>query len=290
MEPNFFIVGAAKAATTNISYYLNLHPKVFVSKLNEPYYFCKWDVPQNFRRESMIKDEKTYLKLFQDANSHLAIGEATPSYLHSPNAASKIKERFPESKIIITIRNPIVRAQSSYFSNEFMRKDNQTFFDMIKSHEKLIQKNKFDIYNILEPGFYSKHIERFQHFFGSDKIKIIIFEEYIKDVENSINSLLTFLGLDNNYDFVEQTKNSYRIPKNKFFKLTLENKFIRKIATSLIPTLTREKIGDKFLLKETNKPKINSNDRNYLKNFYKDEINNLESLLERNLPWSDFYE
>ena len=96
--------------------------------------------------------------------------------------------------------------------------------------------------------------------------------------------------MDNNYDFVEQTKNSYRIPKNKFFKLTLENKFIRKIATSLIPTLTREKIGDKFLLKETNKPKINSNDRNYLKNFYKDEINNLESLLERNLPWSDFYE
>ena len=59
-------------------------------------------------------------KLFNDAKSHSAIGEATPAYLHSPNAASKIKERFPNSKIIISIRNPIERAQSSYLSNEFM--------------------------------------------------------------------------------------------------------------------------------------------------------------------------
>ena len=36
-----------------------------------------------------------------------------------------------KSKIIISIRNPIDRAQSSYLSNEFMRKDTQTFLDML---------------------------------------------------------------------------------------------------------------------------------------------------------------
>ena len=39
MNPNFFIVGGAKCGTTNISYYLNLHPKIFFPELNEPYYF-----------------------------------------------------------------------------------------------------------------------------------------------------------------------------------------------------------------------------------------------------------
>ena len=289
MEPNFFIVGAPKAGTTNISYYLNLHRKVFVSKLNEPYYFCKWDLPENFKRESMIRNEKKYMQLFDSAKNHKAIGEATPSYLHSPQAASKIKDRFPDSKIIISIRNPIDRAQSAYLSNEFMRKDTQTFLDMIKSHEKLMINNNFYIYNILEPGFYSKHIERFKKIFDSKKIKVIIFEEYIQNIQNSINSLLNFLDLDNNYNFIEQPKNSYRVPKNQIFQNILENKTIRKISTHLIPTLTREKIGDNFLLKEVKKPQISIIERNYLKNIYKDEIQNLESLLNRTLPWNDFH-
>ena len=38
MDPNFFIVGGSKCGTTNMSYYLNEHPDVFISKLNEPYY------------------------------------------------------------------------------------------------------------------------------------------------------------------------------------------------------------------------------------------------------------
>ena len=56
MNPNFFIVGASKSGTTNISYYLNEHPDVFISELNEPYYFSRLDVSKNFKRESMITD------------------------------------------------------------------------------------------------------------------------------------------------------------------------------------------------------------------------------------------
>ena len=60
MDPNFFIVGGSKCGTTNISYYLNEHPDVFISKLNEPYYFSRFDVPDNFKRESMITNYKKY--------------------------------------------------------------------------------------------------------------------------------------------------------------------------------------------------------------------------------------
>lgn len=288
MKPNFFIVGAAKAGTTNLSYYLNLHPKVFVSELNEPYFFCKWDVSEDFKRKSMITDEKKYLKLFEKAKNHFAIGEATPSYLHCPNAASKIKEKFPDSKIIISLRNPIERAQSSYLSNEFMRKDDLNFFEMIKLHQIELEQKKFNPYNILEPGFYSKHIKRFQKYFDSKNLKIIIFEDYIKDTKNHIFEILEFLELDSNIVFSEQFKNSYRIPKNKIFKTILENKTFRNIATHTIPNITREKIGDKFLLKETKKPDITSIERDFLKKFYLNEVKMLESLLKRKFPWSDF--
>ena len=171
MNPNFFIVGASKSGTTNISYYLNEHPDVFISELNEPYYFSRLDVSKNFKRESMITDYEKYLSLFKKARKNQAVGEATSAYFSSPHAASEIKKTFPDSKIIISLRNPIERAHSSYFSYQFMHKNDQSFSEMIDLHQKQISDGEFYIYNILEPGFYTKHIKRFQENFAKDKIK-----------------------------------------------------------------------------------------------------------------------
>lgn len=287
MEPNFFIVGGSKCGTTNISYYLDLHKDVFISKLNEPYYFCKWDILDDVRK-SMITSEKKYLKLFESAKTQKAIGEATPSYLHSPNSAKMIKEKFPESKIIISIRNPIDRAYSGYLSNELRSNDNQTFRDMINHHKELIDNNEFFIYNILEPGFYSKHIKRFQDIFDIKRIKIIIFEEYVRKTDETIKSILDFLDISNKMDFVEQPKMGYRRPKNKVGKVAFGNEFIRKMATSLIPTTTRQRIGEKFLLEETKKPSMHNNDRQFLKNLYEKDVRDLTILLNKELPWREF--
>ena len=69
MEPNFFIVGGSKCGTTNMSYHLMEHEKIFMPDLNEPYYFCRLDVPNDFKRDSMIWDKKKYLDLFKNANN-----------------------------------------------------------------------------------------------------------------------------------------------------------------------------------------------------------------------------
>ena len=62
VEPNFFIVGAPKSGTTNISYYLIQHTQVFMPENLEPYYFARLDIPQNYERE-IISNEKKYLLL-----------------------------------------------------------------------------------------------------------------------------------------------------------------------------------------------------------------------------------
>ena len=288
MKPNFFIVGGTKCGTTNISYYLNEHPQVFISELNEPYYFCKLDVPKNFERTSMIKDEKTYLSLFKKAKNHKAIGEASSVYLHCPHAASEIKKVIPDSKIIISLRNPIERAHSNYFSNKFMNFDKKSFSEILDIHEKQIKDEEFFIYNILEPGFFSKHIKRYQECFLKNNIKIIIFEEYIKNTIPTINSILSFLEIDETIDFSEQSKGAYRVPKNNVSKKIIENSTIRRIATRMIPTVTRQKIGDKIFLKQTKKPSMLPEESQRLKKIYESEVLELEKLLGRKLPWSDF--
>ena len=143
MKPNFFIAGGSKCGTTNISYYLNEHPEVFISKLNEPYYFCKCDVPENFERTSMIKNWKEYQRLFNKTENYKAVGEASSVYLHCPHAAEEIKNACPDSKIIISVRNPIDRAHSSYFSYQFMHLEKRSFSEMLDWHEEQLKNNEF---------------------------------------------------------------------------------------------------------------------------------------------------
>jgi len=289
MSPNFFIVGGSKCGTTNISYYLNLHPKIFFSELNEPYYFCKWDVPEEYNRNSMITNMKKYLDLFKNVKNEIIVGEASSPYLSCPHAALEIKKAFPNSKILISIRNPIERSHSAYFSYQFMKPNEQNFMEMIKTHEKLISEKIFYIDSILESGFYTKNIKRYQEIFGKENVKVIIFEDYIKNTNQHIDSIFNFLGINDKIDLNEQSKGSYRVPKNFFAKSLLNNKNFRKVSTILIPTVMRQKLGDKYFLKQVKKPQMLENERNYLRELYNDEVNELEKFLGKKLPWKDFH-
>ena len=137
-KPNFFIVGAAKAGTTALYYYLKRHPDVFMCPIKEPHYFSSDIRYENFstfhkRVHSKLKirdylqnsqlyevhiDWVTgwmdYLALFRESNGEKAIGEASTGYLYSESAAANIAEKCPKAKIIIVLRDPIERAFSHY--------------------------------------------------------------------------------------------------------------------------------------------------------------------------------
>ena len=61
--PNFFIVGAMKAGTTSLYYYLKAVQGIYLSPNKEPHYFAAEDMPHNSR--IVIRDKKKYLSLSQ---------------------------------------------------------------------------------------------------------------------------------------------------------------------------------------------------------------------------------
>lgn len=287
-EPNFFIVGAPKSATTNISYHLMQHPEIFMPEELEPYYFARNDVPENYPRE-IISDKKKYLNIFKNKENPRFIGESSPVYLYCPNSATDIKNQFPDAKIIISLRNPIEITYSQFFSLKFMGFDhNRNFNEILNKDMQRISKNEFFIDSVLEAGFYSKHLERFRKFFPENQIKVIIFEEYVKNPLKQINSILSFLGLENMEYFEDVSKNSYRIPKNSLSKIILQNSLLRKASRKIFPPSIRSKIGEKYLVKESLRPSINSTNRQILKQIFEDDVKLLCTILRRDLPWADF--
>ena len=68
-----------------INDYLQQHPEVFIPENQEPWFFARMDIPENFQRE-IISNEREYLKLFNNGKNSIAIGESSPVYLACPHA------------------------------------------------------------------------------------------------------------------------------------------------------------------------------------------------------------
>ena len=69
----------------------------------------------------------------------------------------------------------------------------------------------------------------------------------------------------------------------------MNNSTFRKAATLFIPTTTRQKIGERFLVKESSRPPLKQDERRRLVEIYQNDVDNLSKLLERELPWDDFH-
>src|SRR5206468_5150499 len=121
MLPNFIVIGAAKAGTTALYWYLAEHPAVFMSRVKETNYFAfgldgegrlLYGDPEVHRFP--VRSLSEYEHLFANAADAAAVGEASPIYLECPQAAARIRTLLPGARIICSLRHPVDRAYSNY--------------------------------------------------------------------------------------------------------------------------------------------------------------------------------
>jgi hypothetical protein len=294
--PNFFIVGAPKSGTTLLYNYLKQHPKVFLSSRKEPHFFSQ--SYHNFRLAPPVTTKNLYLEIFENADNFTAVGEASTNYLSDPEAAYLIKNQLPNSKIIISLRNPIDRAFSDYLFNINIGFEKQSFQKSIKK----LSKNYDPVLSprYLHAGLYYQHLQRYFELFGREQVKIIIFEEWIQKPLETIHEILEFLEISepltnyddpNHYSF-EDVKNIIGIksePKNHISKYILEHQSVFNFFKLFFPLKNDEYIKNQILLKNSTKPKLKENDKIFLKNYFTEDVKQLEFLLKRELPWKEFY-
>jgi hypothetical protein len=288
--PNFFIVGAQKAGTTSLYFYLKKIPGVYMSPLKEVFYFAPHAVQNNIA--DVIRDKKEYLKLFESARGYTAVGEATPFYLLDPDAPKLIHQTVPHARIIMILRDPIERAYSNYLMKMKYSGMKSSFYDELmrdyKSQEKLFGRSQLYV----EFGMYYEQVKRYFDIFGREQVKVIIFEEFIQHPEQTVNEVLDFLGVNYAITEIREQHNPYSVPRSPialwifafFRKLRTKNiKFYKILA--LLPDSMVESIPEKILFKRKQKPKIEAKAVKFLQEIYCDDVIRLESLLGRSLPW-----
>ncbi len=290
--PDFFIVGAAKAGTTSLWYYLGQHKHIFMTKDIRFKELCLYSDDYG------LDDLCRYSEFFRNAKDSQLIGEACHAYLTSPESAEKIKYANHDAKIIISLRNPVDRAYSLYnWMKSEGYEDAKTFVSAIKEEEKrfkdpyFIRNRKYNIYHrnyfYLNTGLYYEQVKRYYEVFGARNCYTFIFEEFVKNTRVELSEILSFLGLSS-HDFIysmEPQNTSYDV-KSVTMQFFLKNNFDYFVHRSFIPARLANfiKINLFNLNRRKRKPKALSESlKNELKNFFISDVRKTEELIGKDL-------
>ena len=285
--PNFFIVGAAKAGTTSLHAYLSQHPEVFMSALKEPHYFSSFEASPEFDNfMPVIRDSRAYQELFLGSEGYTAVGEASPSYLCDSDAAIRIRSAIPNSKIIISLRNPVQRAYSQYLMDYNKGYVALPFGDALEADQARTEKGWGVSFQYIEHGLYADQVERYLNAFGRSKVMVILFEDLIRETAVVMQEVARFLDVDP-AGFPESTfkrvHNSFEASRGKFARAILRCRPIRVWSKRWIPQSLRTAVRNRLLFTKREKPKLDEENRRLLAERFAPDLRRLERLLERDL-------
>ena len=302
--PDFLFIGAGKSGTTSLDKYISAHPEIFMSSRKDPGFFASepFNLSDDMYPESIayykrfITDELTYLDLFQDAEDNQVVGETTTMYLYSENSPERIKSFIPDAKLIAVLRQPAERIYSRYLH---LARENQlpseSFEDIFDKSSKWWKRP-----DLVNEGFYYKHLSRFYDLFPPSNLKVILYDEMRSHQGEMFSNLFSFLGVDKN--FMPETDISYN--QSGFIKSTLMNRMIgynnpfiraiRKVSPGLLSMLKNNttvlKSLNKVRAKNLHRPKLHPELKQKItEEIYLDDIKKLEKLIGKNLSsWYTF--
>lgn len=290
--PNFFIAGAAKCGTSSLDRYLGQHPQIFIPPKKEAHYFSIPSFPIEFKgpgddgmNRYTIREKEAYFELFTGAEGYQAVGESSVFYLYYPGTAERIHRENPDAKIIILLRNPVDRAFSAYMHLVRDEREGLSFEHGLEQEEKRKRMDFEPMWLYKELGLYANQVRHYFEVFGPNQVKVILFEEFIRDTEAMVAEVLEFLGVAPEFrvDTSLQLNESGK-PKSRWvYNFISKPNPVKEWVKPLVPKGIRERIGIKAKSMVLEKVAMKPETRTELQAYFAEDIAKLERLLNRDL-------
>jgi hypothetical protein len=251
VRPNLFIVGAPRCGTSAMRSYLMQHPDIYFPDQIEMNFFgqdIQW-VEAILRRYPRTLEG--YLAQFTPSGSPRYVGDKTPWYLYSQKAAGEIKRFNPDAKIVVMLRNPADMLYSLY---AHVRHYNQNAAATFEEALELVSPSKAgavgfsnhltrDYARYREIVRFGTQLQRYFDQFGRERVHVMIYDDLQNDTAAAYKALLQYLGVDDTF------QPDFPVVNSRSAELS-----------TMLPST-----------------------RQYLQNLFKDEIDQLGSMLNRDL-------
>ncbi|HLX38009.1 MAG TPA: sulfotransferase [Candidatus Binataceae bacterium] len=170
--PDFIAVGPQRTGTTW------LH-EVMKSHLGLPRGIKETD----FFLKNYAKGMAWYREFFRDYPPAMLLGEIDPNYFGEDLARERIANDIPRAKIILTLRDPVGRAWSSY---RVMRRDAWTRVGF----EETVTNNRI----IRESSRYAHHLANWQKSFSADRVLVCLYDDLEAAPQKFLDTICDFIG------------------------------------------------------------------------------------------------
>ena len=292
--PNFFIVGAARSGTTSLDRYLSQHPEIYITQRKEGHFFAADHFPRTGPGDEglnkrVICDEEQYAQLFAGVAGEKAIGESSVFYLCFPGTAERIVQSVPGAKIIIILREPVERAYSAYMHLVRDGRETLEFADGLSREEERRQKGYEPMWWYKELGLYYSQVKRYLDVFGSECVKVLLYDELCTNPGQVVSDVFAFLKVRE--DVVIDTSVHYNIagvPKSRKLYTLLDNFIhepgaLEKRIKSLVPQHLRVAWASKAKAMLLRQVPQNPHIRAQLIGYFEEDVGKLEDLLQCDL-------
>jgi Sulfotransferase domain len=178
----FLIIGAQRAGTTTLYRDLQSHPGVFLPAVKEPNALCTDDVLTE-------RGRRHYLRLFDRAGRGQVCGEASTHYSMLPDfqgVPRRAKLIWGEDlKIIYLVRDPIARIISQHQHESGLGEIDGDINELIRTDSRFIDFSNYPL-----------QLGAWLDWFPREQIKVLRFEEYVRDRLRTVEAVCAFLGLE----------------------------------------------------------------------------------------------
>jgi len=220
--PEFIVIGAQKAGTTSLFYYLSQNPRLVPSNKKEVHYF---DGGLDPNHDDYLRGESWYRSHFPTAylkKDKRIPFEATPSYLFHPDVPQRIHQLIPDVKMIVLLRNPTDRAISQYFHECRKYREKLSITDALEMEEERLKpilekgdyKNPaFFRYSYKLRGHYFEQLTRYYNYFNKKQFLILNSEYFFSQTEPALEKIFNFMQVD--FDPSHYDLGAKHVSKNK---------------------------------------------------------------------------
>jgi hypothetical protein len=204
--PDFFIVGHERSGTTALYNIIKQHPQIFMPELKEPRFFVarprdRGPAPRHAVRPWNLED---YLALFAQAAPEQRVGEASPQYIRSPQAARLIAEVQPAARTIALLREPasFVRTYHLHCVRGLVEDERDLRKAIALEEDRRNGRGLPRDARAPSRLFYCEHVRyveqlrRFEAEFGRERMLVLVYDDFRRDNDATARRVLRFLDVD----------------------------------------------------------------------------------------------
>ena len=173
----------------------------------------------------------------------------------------------------------------------YLVRDNRetlSFEDALAAEDERIRDNWESCYSYKTRYLYANQVRAFLDLFT--RVKILIYEEFIRDIPGTIKEICSFLEIDPEYKPMHTSVryNASGVPRIRWFNniFLMYNPIqlsIRKIGTALLSKPVYVGLRDSIRQKNIVKVKMKPETMTYLKEYFHDDILALQKIINKDL-------